>query len=132
MKTGWGRTMVKRLIVTVVLAVLSSAAAAQTYKLTWALTDFSAGGVNFPWLELDIMQTGRYLAAHGAVLTETRQLSPVTGTCVAVGNGYFCNLQVDRNSYFLTVDSQLNGKVTGRDGAGNLLPEATAKLYSKQ
>ena len=120
----------KTLVAALLLAVLSNAASAQTYKLTWSLTGFTAGGVSFSWLELDVMETGRYMAAHGAVLTVSRQLSPVTGTCARDGNGFFCHLQVDRNSYFLSVDGQLNGKITGRDGLNNTIPEATAKLHS--
>jgi hypothetical protein len=125
--------LLRILTVAIVLACLSTSAAAQaTYKLTWKVTGFLAGGVDFPWLELDVATTGRYLAAHGAILTESRQLSPASGTCVQTVTGYVCNLQIDRNSYFLSVDAQLNGKLTGRDAAGNALPEATVTLHSKQ
>lgn len=125
----------KVVLAALLLALMSDAASAQTstiHKLTWALTGFSAGTTNLPWLELDVLETGRYMAAHGAVLSETRQLSPVTGTCAKTSTGFYCNLQIDRNSYFLDVDVQLNGKITGRDAAGNVLPEATATLHSRQ
>lgn len=124
MKTLWTAAL---------LAVFAMPAWAQTYKVTWTLTGFTAGGTPFSSLELDVQETGRYLAAHGALLTETRQLSPVTGTCARLNNGgFFCNLQVDRNSYFLTLDSQLNGKITGRDSSGNTIPESTATLYRRE
>ncbi len=122
----------KTLVIILLLTSLSSSAWAQSYKLTWAVTDLNVGGVNFPLLELDVMQTGRYMAAHGAVLTQSRQLSPASGTCSPIPGGYFCNLQIDRSSFFLSLDNQLNGKITGRDSAGNALPEATATLLLKQ
>jgi hypothetical protein len=123
---------VKNVFAGLLLLIVSNIACAQSYKITWALTGFSSGGINFPWLELDILETGRYLAAHGAILTENRQLSPASGTCVPTTDGYFCNLQIDRNSVFLTLDKQANGRLTGRDGSGNALPEATMTLHSVQ
>lgn len=122
----------KKLIAVLLLASLSGSALAQTYKLTWTLTGFSSGGVNFPALELDVVSSGRYMSAHGAILTETRQLSPASGTCVQITGGFYCNLQIDRSSFFLAVDTKLNGKLTGRDAAGTVLPEATATLASTQ
>jgi hypothetical protein len=106
---------------------------AQTHRITWALTGFTAGGTAFPWLELDVVELGRYISAHGAILTEARQLSPATGTCARVAaGGFFCNLQIDRNSYFMSLDAQLNGTITGRDGSGNVLPESVVTLHSRQ
>lgn len=123
----------KQILAALVMAALCGPAWAQTYKITWSMTGFVAGGTTFPWLELDVVELGRYMAAHGAILTEARQLSPATGTCSRVTTGgHFCNLQIDRNSYFLTLDAQLNGKMTGRDASGNALPEATLTVHSKQ
>jgi hypothetical protein len=124
--------ILKSIITALLLAAVSNAAVAQTHKVTWALTDFSAGSTSFSWLELDVVETGRYMSAHGAILTQAKQLSPVSGTCAPISSGYFCNLHIDRSSYYLSLDTKLNGKVTGRDAAGNSLPEATATLYSRQ
>ncbi len=57
----------KSIINALLLAAVSNAALAQTYKVTWVLTDFSAGGTSFSWLELDVVETGRYMSAHGAI-----------------------------------------------------------------
>ncbi len=114
------------------LLAASVAAAQATYKLTWSVAGFVVGGTTFSTLELDIAETGRYLSAHGAILTEARQLSPVTGTCSRTTTGYFCNLQVDRSSLFMAVDNQLNGRIFGRDGSGTALTEVAMTLLSRQ
>ena len=122
----------KQLGAVLFFALLSTTATAQTYQMAWVLTNFSAGGTAFPLLELDIEDTGRYFAAHGAILTQSRALSPVSGTCARVTTGFFCNLQIDRSSYFMSLDANFNGKISGRDGSGNALPESTATFQKPQ
>jgi hypothetical protein len=109
----------KKLILLCAL-LLSSPALAEDIEVTFSITGVFVSGKQRTGLELDFQIGARYFKVNGGLISDDGLLAPATGTCFeTIGAGVFCNLQVDQQSYNITLNSTLVGSISVKDSLGN-------------
>jgi len=128
--------MVTRTLAITVLALSSSfaTAALTDTRVDFDISPFSAEGISFDKLLLDVESTPRFMQAHGMLFSSTASRgAPVTGTCLfSDGGGAFCTLSYGTNVFTLSVQASGNGNYQVANAAGAVLVSGNALLASIQ
>ena len=90
----------------------------------------TVGGVTYSSLDLEVSVLNKYVSVHGGMGAGTFTV-PATGTCfMTETGGVFCNLQIDQDSFSLSLQANLSGTIIHKNSLGNISASSPVVLTS--